>query len=416
MLSERIRIMQPPATIGMVGGGQLGRMFVFEAKRMGYHVIVLDPKVNCPAGQVADEQIVADFNDQEAYVELANKTDVITYEFEHIDSEVLANIEKNGFTVIPSSRTLSLIQNKYRQKTFLKELGVGVPQFSIVKNDDDLRAKFQALGEKGIIKSSNGGYDGKGNMILKGVDDLDKVFSEFRDQEVFIEELIDYVKEVSIIVVRDYSGVSFYPVSENIHRDSILINSIVPAPIPGEVVHKIHSISERIIDSLDDYGVYCIEFFVDRNLDVLVNEIAPRPHNSGHYTIEGCVTSQFEQLVRVVSGMPAGSTQLRMPCAMHNILGNEETTGDYVIGGLGKILGMEDCHFHLYGKPDTGNLRKIGHLTVLGETSDAADHKAREAMNQLSIGGRGWEKPVGSSNGDWLDKGLEVFDGKHEYE
>lgn len=385
MNSKSLRKLYPPATIGVVGGGQLGRMFVFEAKRMGYHVIVLDPKANSPAGQVADEQIVAGYNDEAAYKELAIKSDVITYEFEHIDSEILEGVEKDGFMVVPSSRTLGLIQNKYKQKTFLKEIGVKVPDFWMVKSYEDLKTKFEFLSQRAIIKSSRDGYDGKGNLIIKSMDDLDKVFPEFGNQEIFVEELIDYIKEVSIIVVRDYSGISFYPVSENVHRNSILINSIVPASIPDKVVHRIHGISEKIVNSLDDFGVYCIEFFVDRNLDVLVNEIAPRPHNSGHYTIEGCVTSQYEQLVRVICGMPAGSTQLRMPCAMYNILGNQDISGDYVIAGLDEVLQYVDCHFHLYGKPDTSNLRKIGHLTALGETSDDADFKARKAMSQLRI-------------------------------
>ena len=385
MIKRKIDKLYPPSTIGVVGGGQLGRMFVFEAKRMGYHVVVLDPKVNSPAGQVADEQIVAGFDEIWAYRELARKTDVVTFEFEHINVEILALIENEGFKVIPSSKTLEIIQNKYKQKTMLRKIGVKVPEFSMIHSLDDFKKEFLRLNQKSILKSCINGYDGKGNIIIKNADDLENAYQIFGEQEILIEELIDFIKEVSIIVVKNDSGVFFYPVAENVHQDSILIKSLVPASLPDGVIRKILIASERIVEELDDFGVYCIEFFVDNNFDVLVNEIAPRPHNSGHYTIEGCITSQFEQLVRVVCGMPIGSTTLRMPCAMYNILGNQGVNGEYVVSGLDAVLNTPDCHFHLYGKPDTSYFKKIGHITVFGETVDVADDKARAALQSISI-------------------------------
>lgn len=385
MINKEIKRLYPPATIGIIGGGQLGRMFVFEAKQMGYHVIVLDPKPNSPAGQVADEQILADFDNECAYIELAKKTDVITFEFEHINVDILSNLETQGYKVIPSSNTLKIIQNKFKQKTILKEAGIKVPEFSMVTSLEDLKNKFLNFNKKAILKSSTQGYDGKGNMIIKCEQDLEKAYNYFMNQEIFVEELVDFVKEVSIIVVKNNSETIFYPISENIHEDSILIKSIVPAAISDDIIRKIHLTSEKIMDKLDDLGVYCIEYFIDKNHEVLVNEIAPRPHNSGHYTIEGCISSQFEQLVRVVCNMPLGLPELRMPCVMKNILGNSNVDGEYIVSGLENLLKISDCHFHLYGKPDTKHLKKIGHITVFDKSSESANKKAEEAINSINI-------------------------------
>lgn len=388
MGNRTISKLYPPATIGVIGGGQLGRMFVFEAKRMGYHVVVLDPKENSPAGQVADEQIVAGFDEIWAYRELACKSDVLTFEFEHINVELLGIIEREGCTVIPSSKTLVVIQNKYKQKKMLVQIGVKVPEFSMIQSLEHLKKEYQRLNQKAILKSCTNGYDGKGNVIVKNADDLEAAYQMFGEQEFFIEELIDFRKEVSIIVVNNESGIFFYPIVENVHHNSILTKTLIPASLSNEVIRRIHNASEKIVEELNDFGVYCIEFFVDKNSDVLVNEIAPRPHNSGHYTIEGCITSQFEQLVRVVSGMPVGSTQLRMPCAMYNILGSHSVDGKYVVSGLNDMLNITDCYFHLYGKSDTSNLKKIGHITALDETVEAADLKAKKAIELLKISGR----------------------------
>lgn len=385
MISSKIDKLYPPASIGVIGGGQLGRMFAFEAKRMGYHVVVLDPKVNSPAGQVADEQIVAGFDELWAYRELASKTDVITFEFEHINVEILALIENEGSKVIPSSKTLKVIQNKFNQKTMLRRIGVRVPEFIMINSLDDLKKGFFVLNQKAILKSSTNGYDGKGNVIIENVGDIENAYQLFGEQEIFIEELIDFIKEVSIIVVKNDLGVFFYPVVENFHHNSILIKTLIPAALSDEVITKIQIASKKIVEELNDFGVFCIEFFIDKNFDVLVNEIAPRPHNSGHYTIECCVSSQFEQLVRVICGMPVGSTCLRKPCVMYNILGNRDTCGEYVIRGLDAVLNIPDCHFHLYGKLQTDYLKKIGHLTVLGETIDIAEEKAGVALQNIRI-------------------------------
>jgi 5-(carboxyamino)imidazole ribonucleotide synthase len=377
--------LKPPSNIGIVGGGQLGRMLVLEAKRMGYNVIVLDPKPNSPAGQVADEQIIAEFSDLIALKELSAKTDVLTYEFEHIDVELLSLIEKDGVKIYPSSKTLRIIQNKYIQKSILKNSGIKVPNFYSVGSLIELTDIFYKFNEKMVLKACTGGYDGKGNIIITDINKLEEAYKEFCNYELMAEEFINYTKEVSIIIAKNHEGITFYPIAENIHKNSILINSIVPAKISTETEKIIRHIAEKVAEEIDDFGVFCIEFFVDSNLNVLVNEIAPRPHNSGHYTIEGCITSQFEQLIRIITGMPLGSTKLRLPCVMYNILGNNDVNGEYCVSGIESILNIEDCHLHLYGKSESKHLKKIGHITALDDSTEKADVKAKKALCSIKI-------------------------------
>jgi 5-(carboxyamino)imidazole ribonucleotide synthase len=385
MNSREIFRLKPPSSIGIIGGGQLGRMLVVEAKRMGYNVIVLDPKPNSPAGQIADGQIIADFSDLIALKELSAKTDVITYEFEHIDVELLSLIEKDGYKIYPSSKTLRMIQNKYIQKSILKNCGIKVPNFYAVGSLIELTDIFYKFGQKIVLKACTGGYDGKGNIIIKDINKLEEAYKEFSNCELMAEEFINYTKEVSIIIAKNHEGITFYPIAENNHRNSILINSIIPAKILNETEKKIRHMAEKIIEEIDDFGVFCIEFFIDSNLNVLVNEIAPRPHNSGHYTIEGCITSQYEQLIRIITGMPLGSTKLRMPCAMYNILGSDDINGKYCVSGIESILNIEDCHLHLYGKLESNYLKKIGHITALDDSTETADLKAKKALCSIRI-------------------------------
>lgn len=385
MSLKNVSLLNPPSTIGIVGGGQLGKMMAVEAKRMGFKVIVLDPKRNSPASQVSDEQILANFNDKWALNELARKSDVITYEFEHIDADSLSEIEERGYPVYPSAKTLKRIKNKFEQKTMLDKIGVSVPKFFSIKNINDLERAYNELGGKLILKTCTDGYDGKGNIVIKNMDELYTAYEVFKGFELIAEEFIDFDKEVSILIAKDNNEICFYPVAENVHKNSILIKTTVPARVSNDINEKIRVIGKKIMDELDDVGVFCIEFFVDSNGRVLVNEIAPRPHNSGHYTIEGCKTSQFEQIVRIVCGLPLGSTELRMPCAMYNILGCSKTSGAYKIRGVENVLSIPDCHFHLYGKPETDHLKKIGHITVLNENVDKADLIAEAALNSIFL-------------------------------
>lgn len=386
MKAREIFRLKPPANIGIVGGGQLGRMLVVEAKKMGYNVIVLDPKPNSSAAQVADEHIMADFSDMMALRELSAKTDVITYEFEHIDVELLSILEDEGCKIYPSSNTLRMIQNKYIQKSMLKNFGIEVPNFYLVGSLDGLTDIFYKFNQKVVLKSCTGGYDGKGNIVIKDITKLEEAYKELCDNnELIAEECIDYIKEVSIIIAKNHEGISFYPIAENNHKNGILINSIIPAKISSDTEKRIRDIAEKVVGKIDDFGVFCIEFFIDSNLNILVNEIAPRPHNSGHYTIEGCIASQFEQLIRIITGMPLGSTKLRLPSAMYNILGSNDFNGKYCVSGIESILNIEDCHLHLYGKPESNHLKKIGHITALDESVEKADMKARKALFSIKI-------------------------------
>lgn len=388
MSTKRLKQLNPPATIGIVGGGQLGRMIAFDAKRMGYHVIVLDPKPSAPAGQVCDEQIVAGFDDMNAFYELAKKSDVLTYEFEHISADLLERLEQDGFPVFPSAKTLKLIQNKMTQKTMLRNIGVCVPDFYPVDSYEELEKIFYKLDQRIILKTCTDGYDGKGNQIIHSLDELKEAYTRFQGYEVMVEELIDYEKEVSIIVAKNQQEIAFLPIAENYHKNSILIKSLIPAKISSQVEHEIQRVAETIVNEFQDYGLFCIEFFVDTRGTVLVNEIAPRPHNSGHYSIEACVSSQYEQLVRILCGLPLGSTELRSPCVMFNLLGSDHTKGAYQIDGVEELHKIPGVFFHLYGKAETQPQKKIGHLTALGSTLEEAEQKGTLALHSLQVNPR----------------------------
>lgn len=385
MSKTTIKKLYPPATIGIIGGGQLGRMLTFEAKRMGYKVVILDPQSNSPAGQVADEQIVAGFDDLGAYHTLAGKADVLTYEFEHIDVDALSQIESEHTKVYPSPETLRLLQNKYTQKTMLLRIGVPVAKFCMVDGIEELKSVYRQLGQKAILKTCTRGYDGKGNVIIESMADLELAYLQYGGKDLMMEEYIEYSKEVSIIIAKNEAQCIRYPIAENTHSNGILLKSLVPASLSIVTMAEIFRISEKIIDELDDYGLFCIEFFIDKKQNVFVNEIAPRPHNTGHYSIEGCATSQFEQLIRVISGMPMGEINLRMSCATYNILGNQEFGGDYIFKGIESALEISDCHLHLYGKSTSGSQKKLGHVTALASSVESADRKAKAAVDTIKI-------------------------------
>ncbi len=381
----KIATLYPASTIGIIGGGQLGRMIAFKAKQMGYNLVILDPTLNSPAGQITDKQIIADYNDLEALRELAQLSDVITYEFEHINADLLALLEREGHKIYPSAKTLRIIQNKYDQKKLLREIGINTPNFYYL---DDLGKSIEflkGLGGKAVLKTCQNGYDGKGNVVVNNTQELKAAFQQFAGSPLMMEEYINFKKELSILVARNQDGYEFYPVSENIHKDSILIQSLVPASIPENVQEHIIETSHKIVDAFDDYGLFCIEYFLDDQSNILVNEIAPRPHNSGHYSIEGCICSQFEQLVRIICGMPLGSSKLRAPCVMQNILGEKNLDGNYCVLGVEAVLKQTDCHLHLYGKADTKHLKKIGHITAIDNTLESAQRKVQVALGSLRL-------------------------------
>lgn len=379
-------ILQPPAKIGIVGGGQLGKMMATEAKRMGYYVAVLDPTPASPASQVVDHQIIAPFTDQQAIRKLAEQTDVLTFEFEHIDADILCDLESEGYNVCPSGTTLKKIKNKYVQKSLLAEAGLPVPEFAKVNSIEDIEKKIDDFGLPIMLKACFGGYDGKGNYLIKDKEEAKTAFHLLQKNDLMIEKFVDFTTELSIMVARDLQGnIKYYPVVENTHEDNILRITRVPAAIDQDVVDKIQAITQKTLDVLDDAGVYCIEMFLGKDKEIYINEIAPRPHNSGHYTIEACATSQYEQLIRVITGMPLGSAKLLSPCVMVNILGDSTVVGAYTFEGIEKVLAREEAYLHLYGKHSTAKMKKVGHLTVLNNSVDEAERIALEALAEIKF-------------------------------
>ncbi len=387
MDSQR-NILYPPGKIGIIGGGQLGRMLTMEAKRMGYHVTVLDPNPKSPAGQVSDLQINAGFSDAQQIENLAKATDVMTYEFEHINADILCELEKKGFRIIPSGHTLKNIQNKYKQKSLLMNGGLPVPKFWKAESMEDIECIIREHGLPFFIKSSYGAYDGKGNYLIRSKEDAIKALEVLGNHSFYVEEYMDFEKEISVIAAVDTKGNKVtYPLVENLHQESILRLTKAPADINDSIEKQALTIVDRVMALLNDQGVFCIEMFLDKGGKLYINEIAPRPHNSGHYTIEACLTSQYEQLLRVMTGMPLGSAKLLSPCVMINILGNIkiEAGADYFIDGIDKILSQEQSYIHLYGKDKVSKLKKLGHITVLRDTVECAQKAALDALAHISI-------------------------------
>lgn len=368
--------------LGIIGGGQLGKIMSQKAKKMGFHVTILDPTFNCPAAQVSDKHIMGGFHDKDKLEQLVQETDVTTFELEHVDTSILKELYDNGHTIHPSPYIIELIQNKYEQKKLLDQKGIPIPAYKDVKNDEDLAS----FGFPVIQKAKMGGYDGKGVQMLKSKADLDKRIHA----ESFIEELVDIDKELAIIVARNIEGeIKCYPVVEMLFDDRVNICDIViaPARISKEIAEKSIEVSVKSIEALEGVGIFAVELFLTKGGEVLVNEIAPRPHNSGHYTVEACATSQFEQMIRAVTNLPLGSTKLISPSVMINILGEEGYEGEPFIEGIHEALEIPELSFHFYGKSFTKPFRKMGHITVLDDDIEKALAKAMKAKEILKIKG-----------------------------
>ena len=368
--------------LGIIGGGQLGRIMSHEAKKMGFHVTILDPTFNCPAAQVSDKHIIGGFYDKEKLEQLVQETDVTTFELEHVDTYILKELFDNGHIIHPSPYIIELIQNKYEQKKLLDRKGIPVPAYKDVKEDEDLCV----FGFPVIQKAKMGGYDGKGVQMLKSEADVENALKT----ESFIEELVDIDKELAVIVARNIEGqIKCYPVVEMLFDERVNICDIVMAPgdISKDVADRSKELSIKSIEALDGVGVFAVELFLTKNGDVLVNEIAPRPHNSGHYTVEACATSQFEQIIRAVTNLPLGSTKLISPAVMINLLGEEGYEGEPFIEGIHDALEIPELSFHFYRKTYTKPYRKMGHITVLDDNVDGALKKAMQAKDILKIKG-----------------------------
>ncbi|CAA6808337.1 MAG: Phosphoribosylaminoimidazole carboxylase ATPase subunit (EC [uncultured Sulfurovum sp.] len=368
--------------LGIIGGGQLGKIMSQKAKKMGFHVTILDPTFNCPAAQVSDKHIMGGFHDSQKLEQLVQETDVTTFELEHVDTTVLKKLYDNGHKIHPSPYVIELIQNKYEQKKLLDERGIPVPKYKSVESDEDLAS----FGFPVIQKTKKDGYDGKGVLMLKSAEDIPNAIKS----ESFIEELIDIDKELAIIVARNIEGeIKSYPVVEMLFDDRVNIcdSVMAPAKISKEIEEKVIEISEKSIRVLEGVGIFGVELFLTHEGELLVNEIAPRAHNSGHYTVESCATSQFEQIIRAVTNLPLGSTKLLSPSVMINLLGEEGYEGEPFIEGIHDALEIPELSFHFYGKTFTKPFRKMGHITVLDDDIDKALEKATQAKNILKIKG-----------------------------
>ena len=375
--------LNPGSTIGIIGGGQLGRMLAIAARQMDYKTVVLDPDSNCPAGQVADRVIRSEYSDLKASSELAALADVVTYEFENVDADSVSSAEKHK-PVRPSSTVLRTTQNRLHEKKALLEAGIPVANFRKVDSLKDLEDAASVLGYPMVLKTATEGYDGKGQSIIHGEHDLAISYDQLnaRNVEIIVEQFVSFKAEVSTICARTADGMTatFDP-SENIHRNHILDTSIVPARIDESVADKARIVATNIAEKLDVIGLIAVEMFVTQENDILVNELAPRPHNSGHYTMDGCDTSQFEQLVRVLAGMPITLPKLHSPTVMVNLLGEiwEDTGGN---PDWQRALEMSGVSLHLYGKSAARVGRKMGHINVVAETVEEALYIAAEARER----------------------------------
>ena len=367
----------PGATIGIIGGGQLGQMMSFSAKEMGYKVIILDPTVNCPAAQVSDGQIIAEYDDLDKLIELAKACDVLTYEFENVDAKTINEVKK--YTQVPQgTKALSVTQNRILEKNFIEESGFKVVPHAIVENIFEYHRAVEKLGAPVIIKTIRGGYDGKGQILI---DDPEKVcYADIEDLlahgTCIVEKKIDLKKEVSVVVAANSDGqTSIFPVIENVHRKNILHLSTCPAVISTASENHIYEVAEKLAHNLELVGTMCIEFFISTDDQVYVNEIAPRPHNSGHLTIEACNISQFDAHIRGVCNLAMPEIKLLKPAAMVNLL------GQHLENAKKELVEHPEWHFHDYGKDEVKNNRKMGHITILSD--DLA--KTKQAIENNSI-------------------------------
>ena len=365
--------------LGIIGGGQLGMMLTEAAKKMPEHiskVIVLDPNQNCSASLVGAEQITADFKNKDAIVELSKKADVITYEIESGDSEVLKSVENNA-EINPSPETLKIIQDKFLQKTFLQNNNIPIPEFIKVESLDEVKEGLKKFGYPALLKARRDAYDGKGNFKIDSENEVEKAYDYFKGQKLMLEKFVPFKMEVSVIASRNTKGeIKTFPLVENIHEKNILRQTIAPARTNNKVSQKASKIASDTMDVLKGAGVFGIEMFVTQNDDIVINEIAPRVHNSGHHTLQSSKTSQFEQHLRAILGLDLGNTQLIHNTIMYNILGNLNFEGEYQKLNFSK----NNIFLKMYEKKISKPLRKLGHLNIVGIDNQTID----QLLDELS--------------------------------
>ena len=372
--------------LGIIGGGQLGMMITEAAQNLSdiiSEVTVLDPTENCPAAQAGAKQIVGDFKDEIAILKLAEQSDIITYEIESGNTDVLSKLKAE---IEPSPSTLGVIQDKLLQKTFLSENGLSVSQFYEITSLDDLREKISELGLPVLLKARRDAYDGRGNFKITSSDEIEKAYQHFDGKSLMVEKFVNFKMEVSVIAARNTKGdIAAYPLVENIHENNILKMTIAPARVSDDVISNAGEIAKKTMEVLNGAGVFGIEMFIDQDDKILINEIAPRVHNSGHHTLQSCKTSQFEQHLRAILGLDLGSTNLVHKTVMCNILGPDGFEGKYKPVELEK----DGAYLKMYGKEISKPQRKLGHFNVV-DLSDSKDTSellkiADEIKNSVSI-------------------------------
>ncbi len=374
-------MLQPGSTIGMLGSGQLGRMFALAARRLGYRVNVYSPDNDSPLGQMADVEFVASYDDLDQIRDFARTVDVITYEFENVPAAT-AQAAEAIVPVRPGQAILEVAQHRVREKSSLRDLGLPVPKFEVIKSVEDLTNAVGVIGTPCVIKSATTGYDGKGQAVVKADSDLAAVWNSLGTKEAILEQFIEFETEFSMIGARGLDGsfTSYGPI-ENRHHNHILDVSLMPIAYPESARQTAEDALRTVMAKYDVVGVLCIEFFLTKTGNVIVNEIAPRPHNSGHLTIEACECSQFEQQLRAVCGLPLGSSRQHSPAAMANLLGDVWEHGE---PDWSKSLENPSSFLHLYGKTNPRVGRKMGHLTYLDKSSEQAAIEVARLRAQIA--------------------------------
>jgi len=370
----------PGSSIGVLGSGQLGRMFAIAARRMGYRVHVFSPESDTPTGQVADVEVSAPYEDLDAVRRFARSVEVVTFEFENVPHET-ADAAAEHARVRPAGSVLHVAQNREREKTFLARAGLPVPRFEVVRSLGDLEQALVRVGCPAVLKTARFGYDGKGQARIDAPTDAATAWGAIGQQDAVLEEFVDFERELSVVAARGLDGaMTDYGAVENRHRNHILDLTIAPASVPERVARDAQQLARAALEALDVVGVLCVELFLARDGRLLINEIAPRPHNSGHFTFDASVTSQFEQQLRAVCGLPLGSTAQVSPAAMANLLGDLWQNG---IPRWEAACAHRNVKLHLYGKATARPGRKMGHLTALSATTADAVRDVLAARNAL---------------------------------
>ena len=381
-------VVYPGQWLGMLGGGQLGRMFCHAAQSMGYKVVVLDPAQDSPAGTVAEKQVCAAYDDVKGLDGLAALTRVVTTEFENVPAASLKQLSENC-RVSPGAAAVAVVQDRIAEKAFIAAQGIPVAPYAEVRSAADLENVGQHL-FPGILKAARLGYDGKGQARVANVKEALAAFESFGNVPCVLEAMLPLKEEISVVMARGFDGeVAVFPIGQNTHVNGILATTVVnPGLIAENIQHQAKQAAIKIAEGLNYFGVLCIEFFILGDNSLVANEVAPRPHNSGHYTMNACASSQFEQQVRVMAGMPLGSTQLRAPAIMLNILGDSwfhPETGAFVEPAWEKVLALPGVSLHLYGKSEARKGRKMGHVNVVHDNFDTALAHARQVSEILHL-------------------------------